>query len=54
MKFIIFDLDDTLLSGDCEREWITFLTSKGLMNDSSAKLDQFDLDYRKGILDFEE
>ena len=54
MKFIIFDLDDTLLSGDCEREWITFLTSKGLMNDSSAKLDQFDLDYRKGILNFEE
>ena len=54
MKFIIFDLDDTLLSGDCEREWITFLTSKGLMNDSSAKLDQFDQDYRKGILDFEE
>ena len=54
MKFIIFDLDDTLLSGDCEREWITFLTSKGLINDSSAKLDQFDQDYRKGILDFEE
>ena len=54
MKFIIFDLDDTLLSGDCEREWITFLTSKGLMSDSSAELDRFDLDYRKGILDFEE
>ena len=54
MKFIIFDLDDTLLSGDCEREWITFLTSKGLMNDSSAELDRFDLDYRKGILGFEE
>ena len=54
MKFIIFDLDDTLLSGDCEREWITFLTSKGLMNDSSTELDRFDLDYRIGILDFEE
>ena len=54
MKFIIFDLDVTLLSGDCEREWITFLTSKGLMSDSSAELDRFDLDYRKGILDFEE
>ena len=53
MKFIIFDLDDTLLSGDCEREWITFLTSKGLMNDSSAELDRFDIDYRKGILNFE-
>jgi len=54
MKFIIFDLDDTLLSGDCERGWITFLTSKGLMNDSTAELDRFDLDYRKGILNFEE
>ena len=54
MKFIIFDLDDTLLSRDCEREWITFLTSKGLMNDSTAELDRFDLDYRKGILNFEE
>ena len=54
MKFIIFDLDDALLSGDCERGWITFLTSKGLMNDSTAELDRFDLDYRKGILNFEE
>ena len=38
----------------CERGWITFLTSKGLMNDSTAELDRFDLDYRKGILNFEE
>ncbi len=31
MKFIIFDLDDTLLCGDCEAGWINFLVSKGLL-----------------------
>ena len=52
MKFIIFDLDDTLLCGDCEKEWINFLIQKGLLNktDHSSKLDQFDADYRRGIL----
>ena len=54
MKFIIFDLDDTLLSGDCEREWITFLFLKGLIKDPKSKLDEFDQRYRKGALDFEE
>ena len=56
MKFIIFDLDDTLLCGDCEKEWINFLILKGLLNETnhSFKLDQFDADYRRGILNFEE
>ena len=54
MKFIIFDLDDTLLSGDCEREWINFLFLKGLIKDPKSKLDEFDQSYRKGALDFEE
>lgn len=56
MKFIIFDLDDTLLCGDCEKEWINFLILKGLLNetDHSSKLEQFDTDYRRGILNFEE
>ena len=54
MKFIIFDLDDTLLCGDCEREWINFLFLKGLIKDPKSKLDQFDKIYRKGALDFEE
>ena len=52
MKFIIFDLDDTLLSGDCEREWINFLFLKGLIKDPKSKLDEFDQSYRKGALDF--
>jgi len=56
MKFIILDLDDTLLSGDCEKEWINFLILKGLLDgdDYSSRLSQFDIDYRKGILNFEE
>ena len=56
MKFIILDLDDTLLSGDCEKEWINFLILKGLLDDDdySSRLSQFDIDYRKGILNFEE
>ena len=56
MKFIIFDLDDTLLCGDCEAGWINFLIAKGLLNgdEHSSKLNQFDIDYRKGILNFDE
>jgi len=52
MKFIIFDLDDTLLCGDCEREWINFLFSKGLLKDPEIILNKFDLEYRKGVLNF--
>ena len=54
MNFIIFDLDDTLLCGDCEREWINFLFSKGLLKDPEAILNKFDLEYRKGVLNFVE
>ena len=47
MKFIIFDLDDTLLCGDCEAGWINFLVSKELLDGDkhSSKLNQFDIDY---------
>tara|TARA_B100001057_G_scaffold240041_1_gene240397 strand:+ start:3605 stop:4246 length:642 start_codon:yes stop_codon:yes gene_type:complete len=54
MKFIIFDLDDTLLCGDCEREWINFLFSKGLLENPETIINKFDLEYRKGVLNFEE
>ena len=54
MNFIIFDLDDTLLCGDCEREWINFLFSKGLLEDPETILNKFDLEYRKGVLNFVE
>ena len=56
MKFIIFDLDDTLLCGDCEAGWINFLVSKELLDGDKhiSRLNQFDIDYRKGILNFDE
>ncbi len=56
MKFIIFDLDDTLLCGDCEAGWINFLVSKGLLDSDhhKSKLNQFDIEYREGILNFNE
>ena len=54
MNLIIFDLDDTLLCGDCEREWINFLFSKGLLKDPETILNKFDLEYRKGVLNFVE
>ena len=55
MKFIIFDLDDTLLCGDCERYWSDFMIKKNLLKegDHTAKINQFDDDYRKGILNFD-
>ena len=56
MKFIIFDLDDTLLCGDCEAGWINFIVYKGLLDGEKylSKLNQFDLEYREGILNFDE
>ena len=55
MKFIIFDLDDTLLCGDCERYWSDFMIKKNILmeGDHTAKINQFDDDYRKGILNFD-
>ena len=55
MKFIIFDLDDTLLCGDCERYWSDFMIKKNLLKEDNhtAKINQFDDDYRKGILNFD-
>lgn len=54
MKFIVFDLDDTLLCGDCEKEWIKFLARKGMFIDTEhvSILEKFDSDYRKGKLNF--
>ncbi len=56
MKFIIFDLDDTLLCGDSEKYWSNFMVKKGLLKEQNhlEKINQFDDDYRNGVLDFEE
>ena len=56
MKFIIFDLDDTLLNGDCERDWSSFMINKGLLEETNhlSKINKFDAEYRNGSLDFKE
>jgi HAD superfamily hydrolase (TIGR01490 family) len=56
MKFIIFDLDDTLLCGDCEKFWFNFMIQKGLLKEDNhiSKINQFDEEYRNGSLNFDE
>ena len=43
-------------AGIAKQEWINFLVIKGLLDgdEHSSKLNQFDIDYRKGILNFDE
>ncbi len=53
MKLHVFDLDDTLLSGDSEGAWINFLSTKGFFvnEDHSSIMEQFEVDYRSGNFD---
>ena len=54
-ELVIYDLDDTLLSGDSEFNWSKFLVNKGLLDKNTFKreLKAFEIDYRKGELNFE-
>lgn len=56
MKLVLFDLDDTLLSGDTEGEWVNFMLDNGLVNDDSflEKMSAFTTNYRNGRLDIDE
>lgn len=53
MKLALFDLDNTLLSGDSDYEWAQFLISKGVVDETiqSAANDRFYADYKAGCLD---
>ena len=35
MNLVLFDLDDTLLSGDTEGEWVTYMLNSGMIQDDS-------------------
>ena len=35
MNLVLFDLDDTLLAGDTEGEWVKFMTENGMVKDES-------------------
>jgi HAD superfamily hydrolase (TIGR01490 family) len=56
MKLVLFDLDDTLLSGDTEGEWVKFMIDNGIVKDKSflEKMSVFTSNYRKGRLDIHE
>lgn len=56
MKLALFDLDNTLLSGDSDFEWAQFLISKGVVDCElqEAKNIQFYEQYQAGTLDIDE
>ena len=56
MKLVLFDLDDTLLSGDTEGEWVKFMIDNGMVKDESflQKMAIFTSNYRNGRLDIYE
>ena len=56
MELALFDLDDTLLSGDSDYEWAQFLIERGVLEraEYEAKNDRFFLQYRAGALDIRE
>jgi phosphoserine phosphatase len=49
MKLVLFDLDNTLLSGDTDVEWLEFLVELGVLThtDRAANL-EMDRRYRAG------
>lgn len=53
MNLALFDLDNTLLSGDSDYEWAQFLISKGVVDQAkqAAANDRFYADYKAGCLD---
>ena len=53
MALAIFDLDETLISGDSDHAWGEFLISKGLVDEVShrQKNDAFYGQYKRGELD---
>jgi len=56
MQLALFDLDNTLLSGDSDFEWAQFLITKGVLDPEvhEAKNDYFYEQYKAGTLDIHE
>ncbi|MEQ8953591.1 MAG: HAD-IB family hydrolase, partial [Gammaproteobacteria bacterium] len=54
-RLTLFDLDNTLLRGDSDHQWGTFLIEKGLVDPVAhkEKNDAFYRDYDKGLLDID-
>jgi HAD superfamily hydrolase (TIGR01490 family) len=56
LELALFDLDNTLLSGDSDYEWAQFLIERGVLEraEYEAKNDRFFLQYKEGRLDIHE
>ena len=56
MELALFDLDNTLLSGDSDYEWAQFLIERGVLDRSryEAQNDEFFRKYQAGTLDIHE
>lgn len=56
MNLVLFDLDNTLLSGDSDFEWAQFLIGKGIVDPEihAAKNQVFYQQYNEGTLDIDE
>jgi HAD superfamily hydrolase (TIGR01490 family) len=56
LELALFDLDNTLLSGDSDYEWAQFLVERGVLEraEYEAKNDRFLLQYKAGTLDIHE
>jgi len=56
LDLALFDLDNTLLSGDSDYEWAQFLIERGVLEraEYEAKNDRFFLQYKEATLDIRE
>ena len=56
MQLALFDLDNTLLSGDSDYEWTQHLVSKGVLDRATfeARNDEFYAQYKAGTMDIYE
>ena len=56
MNLALFDLDNTLLAGDCDYEWAQFLIDRGVLDRDvyEAQNPEFYEQYKAGTLDIHE
>ncbi len=56
MQLALFDLDNTLLSGDSDYEWTRFLLNKGVLEQAAfeRRNNEFLVQYQEGTLDIHE
>ena len=51
MRLALFDIDDTLIRGDCEVLWSRYLTREGLYD--MSEIERFCAEYHAGTLDYD-